>query len=263
MAGFIDLVILVLIIYLVVHFVRRRNRPKFLNEKKMVAAEITDAREVAALLGSTPVERMHRVRSAFEQRTATLWSTYYGEIKHWTQGQRSKDGNVRYAFFRVTRNLANMDNRELAYLEMAEILNAWEGGNNASFRRWRTALLWGDGRGSYDRTQWSGGFQNADEAVRAVVVEKGMTVDQIVGEIERWAAQRVVAADVDATFREYLQEFLGRTSPTGGGAWLKGNQVAASPFAARSPYALHLGTLADGSPLSYSGDGSIVTIAPP
>lgn len=31
----------------------------------------------------------------------------------------------------------------------------------------------------------------------------------------------------------------------------------------KSAYTLHIGSLPDGIPLTYSGDGSIVTIAPP
>jgi type IV secretion system protein VirD4 len=39
--------------------------------------------------------------------------------------------------------------------------------------------------------------------------------------------------------------------------------VAASPFTKKGDHALHIGSFSDGTPLTYSGDGSIATIAPP
>jgi type IV secretion system protein VirD4 len=69
--------------------------------------------------------------------------------------------------------------------------------------------------------------------------------------------------DLPPDFREMLQEFADQVTPAGDGAWLKPSKVAASPFGRKSNYALYIGSFPDGTPLTYSGDGSVVTIAPP
>lgn len=261
MGNVITLVVLVLLVYLAVRRLRKGRRHKFLPEKRMKAAEFDAAHKVAMGMGPAPTDRLRVVESAFEARTATLWSTYYGEI---TSVRKSvKETNKRYAFFTVTRSLASMDNRELAYLKVAEMLNAWDGGREQTFRKWRTAILWGDGKGSTtDKVQWLG-FDNAQQAIESVVRETQMTVDQTVGAIQQWVAWRLQDTGLDQALRACLEDFVGLATPAGGGSWLKSSQIATSPYATRSTYPLHIGSFPDGTPLTYSGDGSIVTVAPP
>jgi type IV secretion system protein VirD4 len=64
-------------------------------------------------------------------------------------------------------------------------------------------------------------------------------------------------------YRSIVEEAKGLISPAGGGAWLKPAEVPRTVFAPSGPYPLYIGTFPDGSMLSYSGDGSMVTIAPP
>jgi type IV secretion system protein VirD4 len=261
MSGVITLLIFLFLIYLAVKYVRRRGRPKYHSERRMKSIEVDAARAVAESLGATPIERLKAVEAEFEARNATLSSTYYGELKSFTKGQRQ--AKKRYAFFTATRSLANMDNRELTYLGVAELLNAWEGGNDQTFRRWRTALLWGDGKGSTTgKSQWLG-FANDHQAVESIIREGGMTVDQVVGEIQRWTAQRMQASDLNPDVREYLAEFSGKTAASGAGAWLKSSHLGGSPYAQRSGYPLYIGSFPDGTRLTYSGDGSIATVAAP
>lgn len=261
MAGIITLIVLVVLVYLAVRWIRKRRTPKFLSEKRMRAAEANAAHQLAASFGATPLDRLKVVEREFETRTATLSSTYYGEIESFRKGQ--KKSNKRYAFFTATRNLANMDNREVAYLRVAEMFNAWESGNDRTFRKWRTALLWGDGKGGTSgKTQWVG-FDNGQAAIEAIVREDHMTVDQTVGAIQQWTTRRLQATDLHPAVRAHLEEFATKTAPAGGGSWLKSNQIVSSPYATRSIYPLHIGSFPDGTPLTFSGDGSIVTIAPP
>jgi type IV secretion system protein VirD4 len=63
--------------------------------------------------------------------------------------------------------------------------------------------------------------------------------------------------------REMSQEFNDHAPSAGDGAWLKPSELPASPFGHRSDYAVHIGSFPDGTPLTYSGDGSLITIAPP
>ena len=98
-----------------------------------------------------------------------------------------------------------------------------------------------------------------DAAIRRL----GLSVDQTIGSMQQRVTQLLSRDDLHTDFRSMLQEFADQLTPTGDGTWLKPSQVPASPFARKGDYALHVGSFSDGTPLTYSGDGSIVTIAPP
>ena len=261
MSGVITLIVLILLIIFAVRWVRKLRAPKFLSEKRMKAAELQSAQKLAISLGPTQIDRLSVIESVFEARTATLSATHYGKIESFHKGQTK--ASEKYAFFTVSRNLANMVNREVAYLRIAEMFNAWEGGNDQRFRKWRTALLWGDGKGGIaGSTQWDG-FDNARQAIESIIREEHMTVDQTVGAIQQWAGQRMQEAGLHPAIRAHLEDFAAKAAPAGGGSWLKSNQIPSSPYATRSDYPLHIGSFPDATPLTYSGDGSIVTVAPP
>jgi len=245
------------------HMIMTGQKHKPLSEKKMRAAAVDAARQVAADLGATPADRLRTIEAAFLARSATITSTFYGDVRTFIKGQRNED--FTFAFFTVTRNLANMDNRELTYLRVAEMLNAWEGGNDPDFRKWRTALIWGDGRGSVAEdtmSQWLG-YGNCRSAVDAIIHEKHMTVDQVVGEIHRWATRHAQSAGLAPAIRVHLAELSAQTALVGGGSWLKPNEIAGSPYARRSDQPLAIGRFPDGTMLTYSGGGSMMTVAAP
>jgi type IV secretion system protein VirD4 len=69
--------------------------------------------------------------------------------------------------------------------------------------------------------------------------------------------------NLSPAMRQVVDEAKGLLSPAGSGAWLAPSEVAGTVFANASPYALHIGSFPDGNRLTYSGDGSMVTVAPP
>jgi type IV secretion system protein VirD4 len=247
----------IVLIYVAIRVILWFKHRKTVSEKLQLA-ELRSAQQHVAAYGSTWPERVKRIDATFEARTATLSATFYAEHKEYTKGVSKPE--VQYSFFTVNRSLANMDNRERAYLRITELLNAWSLGNDRTYGRWRAALLWGDGKGVISAEQWQ---LVQPRPVQSAIVDQGMRVDQIVGEIQQFATRRLSDSKLDPEIRPYLEEFASQTAPAGGGTWLKPTQVASSPFAERSPYPLHIGSFADGTALTYSGDGSMVTIAPP
>lgn len=243
---------------------------KFLSEKQMRYAEIESMRKWLAWLGPNHVERIKAIDALFEQRSATIWSTCYADIS-WTRQVKARIGPLTssvkvpgYVFFTVSRSLSSMDFRERSFLKFAELLNSAYEGNDVSYRRWRTALLWGDGKGTVaGQTQYDGLDQgDATSPVAAAVRRLNLSVDQTIGSMQQQVTQ-LLSRDLHPDFRAMLQEFADQLTPAGDGTWLKPSQVQASPFARKGDYALHIGSFSDGTPLTYSGDGSIVTIAPP
>lgn len=259
---------------------------KFLSEKQMRRAELEAMQKWLASLGPDHAQRVKAIDALFEQRTATISSTCYADISGFRQvtarerasrtgglpaliiAASGKSSTVKvkgYVFFTVSRSLSSMDFRERTYLRLAELLNSARDGNDETYRRWRTALLWGDGKGtSAGQTQYDGLDQGEAAApVPAAIRRLNLSTDQTVGSMQQRVTQILSRHDLHPDFRAMLQEFADQATPTGDGTWLKPSQVPASPFARTSDYALHIGSFSDGTPLTYSGDGSIVTIAPP
>ena len=243
---------------------------KFLSEKQMQYAEVESMRKWLSWLGPNHIERIKAIDALFEQRTATIWSTCYADIS-WTRQVKARIGPLTssvkvpgYVFFTVSRSLSSMDFRERSYLKFAELLNSAYEGNDVSYRRWRTALLWGDGKGTVaGQTQYEGLEQgDAASPVAAAIRRLNLSVDQTIGSMQQRVTQ-LLSHNIHPDFRAMLQEFADQMNPAGDGTWLKPSQVSASPFARKSDHALHIGSFSDGTPLTYSGDGSIVTIAPP
>lgn len=264
MGDVISFIVFIVVVLVVVKFVRSRIKshkaPKYLSERKMKRAEIDSNARWLAQLGSGHAQRAQAIQSMFEARTATLTSTYFADVHTF----RGKEKQERRVLFDVSRNLAGMDNRESTYLKFAELLNSTADGNDANFRKWRTALLWGDGKGTPGRFQYHGLDESEKAApIAAAIRRSNMTVDQTTNAMQQYAVGLRGRPHVDPSLRAVADELSDAVAPSQGGSWLKSAQIASSPYAQKNGYALHIGSFPDGTALAYSGDGSIVTIAPP
>ncbi|MCV7331778.1 type IV secretory system conjugative DNA transfer family protein [Mycobacterium cookii] len=163
----------------------------------------------------------------------------------------------------VSRNLAGMDNREREYLRIIELLNsAGDGNYNTNFyNAEKVALLYADGKGACSEEWFKPGKTSFTD--KEVMARAFGTVDQAINEIQQHIAQLDQNTTLHPAYRAIVDEAKSRINPSGGGAWLKSSEVAGTAFADKGPYKLYIGSFEDGSMLSYSGDGSMVTIAPP
>ncbi|MGE2818132.1 type IV secretory system conjugative DNA transfer family protein [Mycobacterium heidelbergense] len=231
-----------------------------------------DAANWIAWLGPDHNSRVERIEELFAERSATMWSSLVVDASwkttiHAQIGPLVKDvHHTGYVYFMVSRSLASMDFRERTYLKLAEILNSVYEGREYFYRKCRTALIWGDGKGTEENSSyivqgdaWSGG----QSAVPWAVQQNQMTVNQIANQLQQQLRQILQRSDLHPTLREQLEPFASQTSPSGDVNWIRGSDIAKSPFVPQSDYAVHIGTLKDGTPLTYSGEGSVVTIAPP
>jgi type IV secretion system protein VirD4 len=213
-------------------------------------------------------QRIRAIDRLFEQRTQTLSSTCYLDISTSTTtpsifgsfGSKT-DKTPRYVFFTVSRSLSGLDFRERTYLRLIELLNSAYDGKDVHLQHLKSGLLWGDGKGNVSQVRH---LDISDpDPVAAAIRKSNLTVDQVIGWLQQFVPQMLSRQDLPSDFREMLQEFADQLTPTGDGTWLKPSQVPTSPFAQKSDYVLHIGSFSDGTPLTYSGDGSVVTIAPP
>jgi type IV secretion system protein VirD4 len=217
--------------------------------------------EWIASLGATHAERAKKIDALFDERTVTLEAVHFDEGKRYI-GQAEVET---FYFCKVRRSLAGMDTRERTYLRAVELLNSAAEGKDGDYRLWKTALLWGDGKGTaYDEQSWSKNGVKEKSGDRAADPSQRLpSVDDVANRVQLWITQLKSSPNGNADLREIAEEFGDVLTPTGSGSWLKPSQLVTSPYATRSEHALSIGSFPDGSPLSYSGDGSMVTIAPP
>jgi type IV secretion system protein VirD4 len=226
-------------------------------------------------LGASHEQRIPAVEAMFEGGTATLSSTYCASWNRWKEDREMTDSERRQkrrpavearVLLTVTRNLAGLDNRERTYLKAAELLNSAADGSLRQARHWRTALIYGDGKGHVQSYRYAGlPLSDASEsgAVSGAAKNEHLTVDETVNYMQEYASRVLSSPDCGPHQRAILSELTQAITPGGGGAWLKPTQVQASPYSKQSDYPLHIGSLSDATPLLYSGEGSMVTIAPP
>ena len=174
-----------------------------------------------------------------------------------------------FVYFEVARNLATMDNREREYLRAVELLNSAADGKNEMYSAWRAALIWGDGKGVLGTVAWK--FHEQQQAnpsePNSAKVEKALgiinvSVDQVTTSLMHHVGELSAQTNLAPELRELAQETSDRFTG-GANAWLKSSGLEKTVFAKESDYALRIGSFADGTPLTYSGEGSMVTIAPP
>lgn len=240
--------------------------------------EIEADKQWLAQLGPSHERRIPAIERLFEDRTATLSSTYcvswkrFKEDREMTDADRKRKKRAQVdarVLMTVSRNLAGLDNRERTYLRVAELLNSADDGSQRQYRHWRTALLFGDGKGNVSNVSWNGlplSNSTFDEAVAAAAKYADLNVDKTINFVQERASQVLASADGGPYHRAVLGELTAAITPGGGGAWLKASDIVSdrSPYKLHEPYyPLSIGTLADGTPLTYSGEGSMVTIAPP
>jgi type IV secretion system protein VirD4 len=204
-------------------------------------------------LGATHAQRVAAIDRLFEEGSATISAAHFHE---WGPSE------ARHLYLKVSRNLAGMSAREREFLRIAEILNSEAEGRNHDFRAWRAALAYGDGKGVINDATWFGIEGDANTALAVAVTETQLGVESTISDILRRLQQLRSDPQAKAEVRALADSTMSRFSQ-GGGAWLRPGDVSGSVFADRGGHALRLGSFDAGDRLTYSGSGSLITIAPP
>jgi type IV secretion system protein VirD4 len=216
-------------------------------------------------LGRTVEEREVNIKRMFDEKRASLQvvlrydvqgSKIISELQKGTSTKAS--GCVEVG---VRRNIGVMEPREREFLRSAYLLY-----NRALMKRshwlyYCFALI--NGNGKAEVTYWkSWDLGVADGAGAARFLQ-----DQLNATVESAISSLMTVVDTSSQAGQQppslVKEVSGRLR--GGSAWLSAEEAATGVFAGDGPFALHLGVLDDGSGrvLSYAGEGSLMTIAPP
>ena len=162
---------------------------RFLSERQLEHAFQSENAALLAALGQDEQQRIHAVNTIFEAKSATVRGVWFCTlVANAKKGTRPpKPG---YLFFRVSRTLAGMPNREREYLRIAELLNVGNNGEYHDIIRWKAALLWGDGQGTLEpgSQKRSPGADNPEQVSRNFLKEwmgTHFNVDHTVAEIQQ------------------------------------------------------------------------------
>jgi type IV secretion system protein VirD4 len=234
----------------------------FLKQLARQQAEINSA--WLANLGRDHAQRVEAINIMYEERRATLTAMALFSLDLRGRAVMSSTSLIGLAHitFVVSRNLAGFDNREREYMRIVELLNSAANGTNSWYNSMRIALLLGDGKGTRGNWQAQKSTRFDGDFERTVSDVFG-TVDLAVNSIQQHITYLDEQNNLPAAYRAIVDEAKSRINPSAGGGWLKPAELERTVFASTSEHKLYIGSFPDGSMLSYSGDGSMVTIAPP
>jgi type IV secretion system protein VirD4 len=206
--------------------------------------------------GATKEQRSAKIEEMFNRKTETLSMTLVEQAEI----------NGSKLWGTISRPLAAMQGRERETLRAAYHLYNIGAINPYSFYVARAALIYGDGKAQTPHgMRWKGLWQGSgnaamevSEAVQAVKQFTGMTAESAISSILHWLEASAVKLPNDPTIKMLKDKLLG-----GGTASLS----STADFEAaqnRDQLALILGISEEtGKLVSFSGEGSAITIAPP
>ena len=217
-----------------------------------------------ASLGPTHEMRASRIAAIYQARDSVSYAAYAWLF----DGAAGNGGFIveqGYCSYTVSRSIATMTNREREHLRIVDLLLSVSDGGFDQLRAARAALVWADGRANLEH--WSAGprvtWHHVDRPIDQFLKSNVMSVDQVVSWVQQTVAYYDALPNLPPAYRQVIDEAKAMGSPAGSGAWLRPDQLAGTAFDDLGPHRLHIGSLPDGTPLTYSGDGSMVTIAPP
>jgi type IV secretion system protein VirD4 len=225
-------------------------------------------------LGATHPERVKTINEMFDRKSKTINFATTRQLERFKEGELGwgKEKFLdQFLYVKISRNLAAMEAREREFLRVIEFLNSFNGGKNDEFYEWaKIGLLWSDGKASIEG--WLGWlWDEEDKGIRAddrasvlkwYITKVGADVDKIINSIlkklETLASEQAQNPELVALLKSINARLKG------GSAWLSSEDVSKTPFAPQNNFALRIGLLDDtGQELTYSGEGSLISIAPP
>jgi len=259
---------IVAVVVFVIWLVRTRRRARADREQARRDAARKPDLDAWAALGATAEERERNINAMFDRKSGTIGYGTYLKFQHETlkKNSQSESGETDHTMvdafieFRISRNLAAMDNREREFLRAAYLLRNAGAINETSWRRATFCFVWGDGKGVINHCLYDAPreaqIKDWPSAVRYFQQRHSASVDSAVSGLMSYVDKQ------SGTGPAAVNDVRNRLR--GGSAWLSQEDLADSIFAGDSRFGLRLGTLDGGDQvLSYAGEGSIMTIAPP
>lgn len=216
-------------------------------------------------LGSTPEEREKKIRQMFDEKQKTIHFQY-----HWNHSEKRKtqEGNWVtengcYKKISLSRNLASMDPREREFLRTAFLLFNDGKINNDNFRYYLFAFVYGNGKAGINEYNYltypeNTGVKDGPTTAKYIMDSWDASVDSAINHL----LKKIETLESENGNDRSVKEIKNRIR--GGNAWLSHEELNGSIFNGSGSHHLHLGHLDETNTiLNYSGEGSLITIAPP
>lgn len=261
LGGLFSLIIWGAIIWGIIWFIRYQKKnseaKKAAEKLRMQQPEI----ELWNKLGATSEEREKNIKKLFDSNNGTI---FFGT--RWDFKAVGGDGKRRgyYMQFRISRNLATMEKREREFLRTTFLLYNNGKLDDNQWRYYRFAFINGNGKASIDDYNYyvphDYQIKDAITMIKYYQDSDDGSVDSAINNLLKILDK--LGEDTNNDTSKHVKNIKKRIH--GDGSWLDVDEVEGTVYNGGGEYQLSLGHLDEnGATLHYSGEGSLITIAPP
>lgn len=249
-------------IAVLVFIVKTYIKSKSVNLQKMT----TNVQEIDTdfwkSLGDNREAREKNIKRLFDDNKETIpFSKLW--VMQWNPLRLSGDN---YIQFRISRNIAKMEKREKEFLRSTFLLYNEGKLDESQWEYYRFAFINGDGKASIDACSWNvneqiaGKIGDSISAVRYYQDQYDASVDSAINNF--LSLMNSIEKNSDEEDQRNLRSMKNRVH--GNHSWLSDDDLEDTLFNNDGEYKLNLGFFENSSSLlNYSGEGSLITIAPP
>jgi type IV secretion system protein VirD4 len=203
-------------------------------------------------LGETKEERDKNIRKMFDNKDGTLrfgtWYEYEASVQN-PNGATFYTKKYTSLRFKISRHIAAMEQREREFLKTTLLLFNEERLNYNQYKYYLLAFIYGNGKTSIDTWSYENsydGFKDGPGVVKYYVEQSDASVDSAINSLIQ------------------VMDPKDKSRLVGGNSWLDADEIEGTVYNGEGNYLLTLGHLENSEKvLHYSGEGSLITIAPP
>jgi len=258
-SGLLSGILLILIIIFVIYKINHQIKYGWYGEKNNQAHKRMEEVQKQTLeqitsLGSTAEEREKGINRLFDEKKHTIYHIRAGELPE-SFGTK-KNRKYIFGILKLSRNLASFSSKEREFLRISFLLYNYKKISYKEFFELFVPLFNEEKSVIESRPSapskhdyWFHPRSVCTRKVEAIELEKA--VNKILHIVESLPNNDPIKNKINSRMR-------------GGGIWLDDHDIANSVFAETSEYKLKIGQLYESDHyLYYSGEGSLITIAPP
>ncbi len=210
-------------------------------------------------LGDTVAEREKNIKTLFDAKSASLSFGDTYNFESWN-GQANASSSI---VFRISRNLSAMEAREREFLKTALLLYNSGKLDEGKFHYFMFSFINGNGKASIEDYNWHNSYEDFKNGPNVIKFYQ----DKVDGSVD--SAINALLGKVEEMGQSGNNENLKHIKDIkrrihGDGSWLDADETEGTVFNGHGSYQLSIGHLEDSETiLHYSGEGSLITIAPP
>lgn len=240
------------VILIIRYIIKSRRRKKKYNQAYKEQEKYTNKNyEQITSLGNTPQEREIGIHRLFDEKSASIFYIETDFIHPEINGKKNK--KLIFGITKYSRNIASFNNKEREFLRIVFLLNNYKG---ISLTEFLYPIINSEKKANVESfpsapSKFDFHFSN-HHLINQIEPEK---IDNVINKILQIVENLPNNDPIKIKINNRLR---------GGGIWLGEQDIENSAFVEASNYTLKIGNLHESNhALTYSGEGSLITIAPP